>query len=229
MEQVLGRMAGRQVERPGGPRVPDFVELLGRQAWQRLPEAVRARFAPHDLAKPYEVLYEGRMHVRASWLGRCIAHVCRLIGTPVAPYVDEDVPVSVRVFDDAARTGTVWERRYHFPGRDPVTVSSTKQVESDGTLVEALGAGLRMRLRVFEHRGELHFLSTGYYFQIGRLRIELPAWMLPGPTLVTHADLGGGQFLFTMHTAHRRFGEMYEQSGRFAASRGAPGVQEECS
>jgi Domain of unknown function (DUF4166) len=218
MEQALDRTEGRRLRERAGSRVPDFVELLGRDAWQRLPAAVRARFAPHDLARPYEVLYEGRMHVRASWLGRCLARLCRLMGTPVAPFVHENVPVSVKVFDNATRTGTVWERCYHFPGRDPVTVSSTKQVEADGTLVEALGAGLRMRLRVFEHRGELHFLSTGYYFQLGELCIDLPAWMLPGPTLVTHADLGDGTFLFTMHTAHRRWGDMYEQGGRFAAS-----------
>src|SRR5262245_58282710 len=218
MEQALDRIGRGALEERRRPRVPDFIELLGHEAWQRLPAAVRARFAPHDLSRPYEVFYRGRMRVRASLLGRCFAHLCRLIGTPVVPFVHEDVPVSVRVFDNAARTGTVWERRYHFPGRDPVTVSSTKQVEADDTLVEALGAGLRMRLRVFEHRGELHFLSIGYYFQLGPIRFDLPAWLLPGPTLVTHVDLGHGEFLFTMHTAHRRWGEMYEQSGCFTAN-----------
>lgn len=217
MEQALDRIGGRTLGERGGPRVPNFIELLGREAWQRLPAAVRARFAPHDIAQPYEVFYRGRMRVRASLLGRCFAHLCRLIGTPVAPFVHEDVPVAVRVFDNEARTGTVWERRYYFPGRDPVTVSSTKQVEADGTLVEALGAGLRMRLRVSEHCGELHFLSTGYYFQLGPVRFDLPAWVLPGPTLVTHVDLGQGEFLFTMHTAHRRLGQMYEQIGCFTA------------
>jgi hypothetical protein len=214
MERALTGIGSHET---GRPRVPNFIELLGVEAWHRLPGAVRARFAPHDLTREYEVLYQGRMRVRASWLGRCLAHLCRWMGTPVVPFVHEDVPVSVRVFDNPDRTGTVWERRYHFPGRTPVTVSSTKQVEPDGTLVEALGAGLRMRLKVFERRGELHFLSNGYCFQIGALRIDLPQWLLPGPTLVTHVDLGAGQFLFSMHTAHRRWGEMYEQNGRFTA------------
>ena len=217
MERALTGIGRPAAGRRKTSRVPNFIELLGSEAWQRLPAAVQARFAPHDLTREYHVTYQGRMHVRASWIGRCLAHMCRWMGTPVAPFVHEDVSVSVRVFDDRERTGTVWERRYHFPGRAPVTVSSTKQVEADGTLVEALGAGLRMRLKVFEHRGELHFLSTGYFFQLGALRIDLPAWMLPGPTLVTHVDLGDGQFLFTMHTAHPRWGQMYEQSGRFTA------------
>lgn len=216
MEQAL--FYTQTTPRRTAPRVPDFIALLGREAWERLPTAVQSRFAPHDITSSYEVSYHGRMHVRASLLGRCLAQLCRLIGTPVAPFVHEDVPVSVRVFDNAGRTGTVWERCYRFPGRDPVTVSSTKQVETDGTLVEALGAGLRMRLKVFEHRGELHFLSVGYYFQLGAVRFDLPHWMLPGPTLVTHADLGAGRFLFTMDTAHPRWGGMYAQSGEFTAS-----------
>jgi hypothetical protein len=194
--------------------IPDFRALLGPAAWQRLPAAVQHRFAAHSRATEATV-YRGTMQVRASLLGICLAHLCRLIGTPVAPFVHEQVPVVVRVFDDAERSGTVWERRYEFPGRAPIVVSSVKRVEADGTLVEALGAGLRMQLRVFESEGALHFLSTGYFFQLGRWRIALPAWSLPGPTHVTHQDQGNGRFRFTMHTRHRRFGELYWQSGTF--------------
>ena len=166
-------------------RSPNFPALLGAKAWRRLPAAVRERFA-HDHAAARVVVYRGRMLIKASLLGRCVAQVCRLIGTPVAPFVHDDVPVTVRVFDKPDAGGTVWERRYDFPGRAPVVVSSTKQVEGDGSLVEALGAGLRMRLKVFERDGALHFLSTGYFFQIGRLRIDLPTWLPPGATHVIH-------------------------------------------
>jgi hypothetical protein len=207
---------GRWLQLPSAPpvRSPDFRRLLGIDAWQRLPVAVRARFA-HEGAASRVIVYRGRMSVRASFFGRCLAHVCRMIGTPVAPHVDEDVPVTVRVFDRPDGSGTVWERRYDFAGRASVTVSSTKQMEDDGTLFEALGAGLRMRLRVFERDGALHFLSTGYFFQIGRLRIALPSWMPPGATHVIHEDLGGGAFRFTMRTTQPPQGVMYWQSGSF--------------
>ena len=196
-------------------RSPDFRLLLGTAAWRRLPAAVRKRFA-RDHARARVITYRGRMAVRATVFGRCFAWLCRLIGTPVAPFVHEDVPVIVRVFDKPDRGGTVWERRYDFPGRAPVVVSSTKQVEQDGTLVEALGAGLRMRLEVFERDHALHFLSTGYFFQIGRLRIVLPSWLPPGVTHVVHEDRGGGRFLFTMHTAQPGDDATFWQSGLFS-------------
>jgi hypothetical protein len=200
--------------RDTGPRVPDFRAMLGPTAWERLAPAVRQRFAAHA-HEPAVVTYRGTMSVRASFAGRCLAHLCRCIGTPVAPFVHERVPVVVRVFDEPDGSGTVWERRYEFPGHAPTVVSSTKQLQRDGTLVEALGCGLRMRLDVFESDGALHFLSTGYFFQLGSLRFELPAWLPPGITHVTHEDQGERGFRFTMRTDHARWGEMYLQSGSF--------------
>jgi Domain of unknown function (DUF4166) len=193
-------------------RVPDFSRLLGPAAWQRLPAAVLRRFANHANAI---AVYRGRMRVSASRIGRMLAHVCRLIGTPVAPYEGPDVPVSVRVYDRPDKGGTVWERRYEFPGRAPTVVSSTKQLDDDGGLVEALSAGLHMRLAVFEKAGVLHFVSTGYFFRIGRLRIALPDWFLPGTTHVVHEDRGSGEFRFALHTEHPRLGEMFHQDGIF--------------
>ena len=194
-------------------RVPDFSRLLGSGAWQRLPSAVRARFAAHGVVT---TVYRGHMHVTASVWGRLLAQMCRLIGTPVVPFVGADVPVTVRVYDRSDGAGTVWERRYEFPGRAPTIVTSTKLVDEDGGLVEALNAGLHMRLQVFEEGGALHFLSTGYFFRIGRLCVALPAWFLPGTTHVIHEDRGDGQFRFAMHTEHRALGPMFHQDGIFA-------------
>jgi hypothetical protein len=109
--------------------------------------------------------------------------------------------------------GIVWEREYRFATRTCI-VRSTKQLK-DGGLVEKLGAGLHMRLRVYEEHRALHFLSDGYFFELGSWRIDLPAWFLPGLTHVTHLDLGGGRFRFVMLTQHRWLGQLYLQDGIF--------------
>lgn len=214
MNQAIS-VIGRWSDGSGAPRIPDFRQLLGSTAWGRLAPAVQQRFAAHSHGVASVTTYCGRMKVQASFTGRCIAQLCRCIGTPVAPFVGDDVPVTVRVFDKVGGSGTVWERRYEFPDRAPMTVSSIKRLEPDGTLVEALGCGLRMSLDVFESDGALHFLSTGYFFQLGRMRIRLPSWLPPGATHVIHEDQGDGSFRFTMRTDHVRWGEMYVQSGLF--------------
>jgi hypothetical protein len=73
----------------------------------------------------------------------------------------------------------------------------------DGHLVEALGAGLRMRPQVFESGGALHFVSTGYYFQLGWIRIPLPGWLSPGTTCRSR---GPGRRTLSIHDAHRARG-----------------------
>ena len=210
---LLVRNRATRDARATGPSVPDFRMLLGAKAWARLPLAVQRRFAPHA-AEP--VVYRGTMSVRASLFGRCLAWLCLLLGTPVVPFVQEDVPIAVYVYDLPDGGGTVWKRVYHFDGRDPVTISSIKRQQDGGTLVEALNAGLRMRLNVFEERGALHFVSTGYFFEFGRWRIAVPDWLAPGVTHVVHEDYGDGSFRFTMRTEHRRWGRIYDQSGVFS-------------
>jgi hypothetical protein len=144
--------------------------------------------------------------------GAHVADFAALLGAPAWGRL----PLAVRQrFDRPDGSGTVWERIYQFDGHAPVVVTSVKQVE-DGHLVEALGAGLRMRLQVFESEGALHFVSTGYYFQLGWIRIPLPGWLSPGTTHVVHEDQGDGRFRFTMRTAHAGHGALYDQSGLFS-------------
>jgi Domain of unknown function (DUF4166) len=138
-------------------------DLLGERAWRRLPAAVRARFS-----EPIRrVDYIGEFDVvRASLLGRAIAWFCTLIGTPVVPRTGQGITAIIHV--GPVDRGASWLREYQWPNGRVCRVHSTKVIGADGTLVEELPAGLRMPLEVFERHGVLHFVSLGYYFQLGR-------------------------------------------------------------
>jgi hypothetical protein len=193
--------------------------LLGDRAWQRLPATVRARFGEPVRATDYVGEFDV---VRASRLGRCLALICLLIGTPVVPRTGVHVPAVVHVSPTAG--GVAWNREYRWPGGGTCLVRSTKVIERDGSLVEKLPARLCMPLRVYQDGGALHFVSRGYYFDLGRrpdghpLRLHLPRWLAPGTTHVEHLDEANGWFRFTMSVRHRIFGELYYQTGRFRAA-----------
>lgn len=195
--------------------------VLGEVAWQRLPRTVRARFGEPVLAVDYVGEFE---IVRASALGRLIAWVCKLIGTPVVPRTGLHVPAVVRV--GPTPRGIVWQREYQWPDRSTCLVRSTKVIGPDGTLVEELPARLCMPLDVYELTGALHFVSRGYYFDFGirpdgrPIRVPLPAWLSPGTTHVEHLDEAEGWFRFTMTVTHPVFGELFYQTGRFRAAGG---------
>src|SRR5688500_17007458 len=137
-------------------------DVLGADAWNRLPEAVRERFADSTTAVTYAGAFEV---VRASWLGRVFAWLGVLFGTPVAPRCGSDVAASVKVRPDAS--GVVWTRVYDWSDGTFHEVRSTKVVTGDGTLVEKLPARLVMPLDVYEAGQVLHFVSRAYYFDFG--------------------------------------------------------------
>ncbi len=187
--------------------------VLGAHAWMRLPEAVRERFAESATAVTYAGAFE---IVRASWLGRMFAWLGTLFGRPVTPY--DGIDVEARVHVRPNELGAEWIREYHWAdGREDVVVS-TKVIGPDGQLVEKLPARLCMPLNTYEDGGVLHFVSRGYYFEVGAMKWWLPAFFTPGVTHVEHIDLGHGWFRFTMTVTHPVFGEMFFQTGRFCAA-----------
>jgi hypothetical protein len=195
---------------------------LGRSAWQRLPAAVRARFPEPPQATDYHGEFEV---VRASWLGRLVAFACRLLGSPVVPRTGTHVRAVVHVAP--AGDGVEWNRDYCWPDGEVCRVRSTKVFDPIDGLVERLPARLCMPLRVHEAGGVLHFVSRGYWFDLGsvggrRLRLVLPGWLSPGTTHVEHRDEGGGWFRFTLTVEHPAFGEMFFQTGRFHAAGDPP-------
>jgi Domain of unknown function (DUF4166) len=194
--------------------------VLGESAWGRLPTAVQARFGEPARAVDYVGEFE---IVRASVLGRMLAWFCKLIGTPVVPRTGLHVPAVVRV--GPVERGVVWKREYQWPDKSTCLVRSTKVIEPNGTLVEELPARLCMPLDVYEESGTLHFVSRGYYFDLGvwgagRIRVPLPTWLSPGTTHVEHVDESFGWFRFTMTVTHPLFGELFYQTGRFHAAGG---------
>jgi hypothetical protein len=197
-------------------------EVIGKEGWSRLPEAVRERFA--ESTDP--VTYAGAFEiVRASTLGRLFAWLGTLFGTPVAPRAGLNVEARVLVRPNAC--GVAWDREYRWADGTRHLVRSTKVVTDDGNLIEKLPARLCMPLHTFEDGGILHFVSKGYYFDLGfgvrgLLRLWLPGMLSPGVTHVEHIDLGHGWFRFTMTVTHPLFGEIFFQTGRFCAAEELP-------
>ncbi len=194
------------------PARVDYARLLGEAAWQRLPAAVRDRFTVDRVG---EITYVGHMEtVAASAPGRVLAILGRALGEPLATRTGTDVPAHVRVYHEPGG-GTVWERAYHFAGYPTRLVRSAKRLDEDGALLECLGAGLHMRLAVAENDGVLEFRSRGYFWRVLGVRVPLPRRWLPGETLVTHRDEGGGRFRFTLTIHHPLLGRIVHQDGLF--------------
>jgi hypothetical protein len=212
LSPLLIREAGPAVAGHGLRRV------LGAAAWEQLPLAVHERFADHAEAVSYAGSYEV---VRASRLGQMFAWLGMLFGMPVTPREGTNVAARVRV--TPRPDGVAWDREYFWADGARHLVRSTKVVGDDMQLTERLPARMCMPLRTYVEGAVLHFVSIGYYFDVGLgLKLWLPTLLSPGVTHVEHVDLGHGWFRFTMIVSHPLFGELFFQTGRFCAAEEVP-------
>jgi hypothetical protein len=189
----------------------DLPALVGATAWARLPAAVQRRFGVAHA----DTTYVGRMDLRCSRVGHVYAWLTSAFGGPLTRLNTTSLPTTVRVSGNG-RGGVVWERLFHADGDHGARmVRSTKEMGVGG-LVERTDGGLSMALDVFEEAGSLVFRSRSFSLVLGRLRLSIPALLTPGVCRVTHTDLGGGQFRFTLSMVHPLWGETFHQSGVFA-------------
>jgi Domain of unknown function (DUF4166) len=192
-----------------------FRALLSPEDWGRLPVAIWRRFSKR-LVDGATVVYVGEIEdaflSRAGWW---VAQVARLIGGPLPTTAVTGVPMIVTVTEDAASGGQVWTRvcarRHGFPQ----VIHSAKRFAGPTGLEEYIGCGVSMMLKVSVENDALIFSSAGYALQFGRFRVALSNWLTPGDLTVTHSDLGGGLFRFTLDIIHPRFGRLLRQSAVF--------------
>ncbi len=192
-----------------------FSALLGPDAWQRLPAAIRARFAKR-LGPGAAITYAGTIvEARKSLLGHVLAQACRLIGAPLPLSDDVGVPAVVSVTEDGASGGQFWSRIYGRKRGFPQVIHSSKRFSGPTGLEEYLGGGIGIALSLAAERDALHFISRHYFLQIGAWRLVLPRALSPGRLVISHIDRGGDAFEFRLVLTHPLLGEIVRQSGHF--------------
>lgn len=188
----------------------DIETLLPPGGWASLSVDIRRRFAPGHAP----VVYRGALTARRSLLGAVFAWAAAPFGQPLFSRNGEDIETEVHVYPDG-RGGVVWERWLLQAGRPAHCVRSTKAAGRRGGLEERSDRGLGMELDVFVADGALVFQSRRYFMQLGRFRLNLPAWAAPGTCRVTHTSLGPGLFRFTLDMHHPLWGATFQQHGMF--------------
>jgi len=192
-----------------------FHALLCDADWGRLPLAIWRRFSKRH-ADGATVVYVGKVEeAYFNGIGWWLAQLARLIGGPLPTGAETGVPMVVTVTEDAASGGQIWTRICSRASGFPQVIHSTKRFAGPTGLEEYVGHGISMALRISVEHEALVFRSVGYAFQMGPLRLALPDWLTPGDITVTHSDLGGGTFRFTLDIVHPRFGRLIRQSAVF--------------
>lgn len=193
-----------------------FRALLGAQQWALLPPAVQQRFSKR-VAGGRTVVYKGKVTAIAfSRTGFALAHLLRLIGSPLPISRATGNPSVVSVTEDAASGGQFWTRLYVRERGFPQVIHSVKRFAGPTGLEEAVGFGIVMALRLSVVDGALVFSSADYALCIGHCRISLPKWITPGALTVTHEEIDAATFRFTLTLRHTVFGTLVHQEAVYS-------------
>ena len=209
------RKIGQDVRSAAPILDPRFRRLIGGEAWDLLPQAVRRRFSKR-LSGDAIALYRGRV-VRTDFsaLGWLLAQILRIIGAPLPVSRDTDVPAVVSVSEDHLSGGQVWSRLYGRRNGFPQVIHSAKRFAGATGIEEYVGYGVGMALKVEALADGLRFISDHYFLTIAGRRLRLPHWIEPGQTVVEHHDLGHGCFRFSLMLHHPWLGRLVEQHALF--------------
>jgi hypothetical protein len=192
-----------------------FRTLLSRDDWALLPDAVRRRFSKR-LKGGSMAVYVGEVkEVRISLMGKVLATVLRLVGAPLPIFKDVNVPTVVTVTEDVKTGGQIWSRLYGNRKGFPQVIHSAKRFAGPTGLVEHVGYGIAMALRVTASAQGLVFSSAGYSIGVGSFRIPLPRLLMPGDLTVKHLETVDDRFLFEMTLVHPLFGELVHQAAEY--------------
>lgn len=192
-----------------------FRALLGRDGWDRLPQAVQRRFAKR-LRAGVSVSYAGVItQCRISRAGWLLAQLGRLIGAPLPLCRHTGGAAVVTVTEDGDGGGQVWTRMYARPCGFPQVIHSAKRFAGSTGLEEYLGVGFGIALTIEASASGIRFVSDHYFLRLGQRRLRLPALLAPGHLTIDHTDMGEGGFAFTLALRHRLLGLLIHQIGRF--------------
>jgi hypothetical protein len=203
---------------PGAAIDLRFRTLLAESDWAKLPPAIQRRFSKR-LANGATAVYVGEVReMHLSRLGWLLTQILRLVGGPLPTSLATNVPSIVTVTEDLNSGGQIWTRLYVRRDGFPQVIHSCKRFAGSTGLEEYVGFGIGMALTISVVQAALVFRSANYFFQFGTWRISLPSWLTPGEIVVSHKELGDGQFLFTLEVIHPRFGLLVRQSAAFRES-----------
>lgn len=195
----------------------ELFKKIMKEKWLGLHADIKQRFEKNPTPlKPLR--YQGQLEeLSCSIWGKLLGFITMpFIHGALIPYSAKDFPVDITVYTEENCPYIFKQRIYHLPGRKPIKFTSYMKESEKGEVLEYVGAGLGMKLLVFEKDNNLHFKSDGYFLDIGICRIPLPSFLTPGHTYLMHINEQVNQFRIRIDIVHPLFGQMYVQAGVFS-------------
>ncbi len=108
-----------------------------------------------------------------------------------------------------------WKRTIQAQNGKSTVFASRMEYQKGNELIEFVGGGFGLYLKLTVENGKLVYRSNGHLWQIGKVRIPIPDVLFLGHATITETAMTENQFELDFKIIHPLFGETYHYGGEF--------------
>jgi hypothetical protein len=192
--------------------------VLGED-WHELPAVIRSHY---DITGPGKsTTVTGSMTIDyPDWLGPALK-LLRL-GKALVDLKGGPMAVQVKKWQDGEDSALCWHRHIQSGDGRRRRFPSRMIRHQDHELIEYVGMGFGIRLKVGVEDGRLVYRSHGHLLKIGPIRLPIPDNLLLGRAVISEEALSEDSFLLRFEIVHPLWGQTYSYGGVFKTTAAGP-------
>jgi hypothetical protein len=194
-------------------KAPLFQKVLGNE-WDNLPPVIQQ----HYRLPSVQVLQNsvaGVMFIEYPRFVTPILKIVRFFGGLIdLKGPNMAVKVEKRVNQDMPDC-LFWRREIKSPGGKIIVFASRMEYQKTNELIEYIGGGFGIHLKVNCEDGKLVYRSNGHLWQIGKFKIPIPDVLFLGHATITETAVSEDEFRLDFKISHPLFGDTYRYGGLF--------------
>ena len=186
--------------------------VLGED-WAALPPVIQRHY---QITTPQQVItVTGNMNIDYPyWLTPAIK-LLRLFGALV-DLKGEGFAVQVKKWQQTDPSILYWRRHIRAADNGRPCVFASRMVwQQDHELIELVGMGFGIRLKLSVEQGKLVYQSRGHLLKLGPLTLPIPDSLLLGHAIITEQALSEDTFQLDFKITHPLWGKTYYYGGIF--------------
>lgn len=189
--------------------------VLGED-WSALPLVIQRHY---QITAPRQaVVVTGTMSIAYPNRLRPVLKLLRLLGALVDLQGDR-MTVQVKKWQQNDPSVLYWHRHIQADGNKQCRFASRMVWHRDHELIELVGLGFGIRLKLSVEQGKLVYRSQGHLLKLGPLILPIPDSLLLGHAVITEQALSEDTFQLDFRIIHPLWGKTYYYGGIFNVPR----------
>ncbi|MGZ5030834.1 MAG: DUF4166 domain-containing protein [Methylobacter sp.] len=186
--------------------------VLGND-WEALPPVIQRHY---QITLPQQAItVTGNMNIDYPYWLTPVIKMLRLFGALV-DLKGEGLAVQVKKWRQTDPSILYWRRHIQAADNGKPCVFASRMVwQKDHELIELVGMGFGIRLKLSVEQGKLVYQSRGHLLQLGPLTLPIPDSLLLGHALITEQALSEDTFQLDFQIVHPLWGKTYYYGGVF--------------